>query len=94
MTGRGAGFCAGYAAPGYANPMGPRMGLGLGRARGWRHQFYATDQPGWMRYGAAPAWGPTPMAQDEADMLKQQADLLKQQLDAISKRLEELEGGK
>ena len=30
-TGRGAGYCAGYAAPGYANPA---FGRGLGRGRG------------------------------------------------------------
>ena len=44
MTGRAAGFCAGYPAPGYANPMpGRRFGYGMvsrfgwlfGRGRGW-----------------------------------------------------------
>ena len=43
MTGRGAGFCAGFGAPGFANPMlgggmwrgmGMRMGWGMGRGRG------------------------------------------------------------
>jgi len=29
MTGRGAGYCAGYGAPGYANPM-PGRGFGMG----------------------------------------------------------------
>ena len=29
MTGRGAGFCAGFAVPGYANPIG--YGFGFGR---------------------------------------------------------------
>lgn len=29
MTGRGAGFCAGYGVPGYANPI-PRRGFGRG----------------------------------------------------------------
>ena len=32
MTGRAAGFCAGYPSAGFANA-GPRMGLGLGRGR-------------------------------------------------------------
>jgi hypothetical protein len=65
MTGRGAGYCAGYDAPGYANP-GPRMGMGWrrgwgggwGRGRGWRHRYYATGQPGWARFGRAGAWAP------------------------------------
>ncbi len=42
MTGRGAGYCAGYAAPGYANPVGfgrrlaggRGLGFGLGRGLG------------------------------------------------------------
>ena len=31
MTGRAAGFCAGYNTPGYMNPYGGRMGAGFGR---------------------------------------------------------------
>jgi hypothetical protein len=102
MTGRGVGYCAGYGAPGYANPAFGRMGRGWGGGgRGWRHMYYATGQPGWARFGYAPAWGVPPAygpyapqmtADQEMQMLKDQADLLKGQLDAISKRLEELEG--
>ena len=40
MTGRGAGFCAGLAAPGYANSIG--CGFGFNRGRGFRRMFYAT----------------------------------------------------
>jgi hypothetical protein len=105
MTGRGAGFCAGYGVPGYANPIpGRGLGLGWGRAgggRGWRHWYYATGLPGWARYGWAPAWGAPPAAfgpypaapsrEQEAQWLKAQAEALKQQLDAISQRIAELE---
>ncbi len=35
MTGRAAGFCAGYPVPGYMNPIGGRLGLGWGRGRGF-----------------------------------------------------------
>ncbi len=43
MTGRGAGFCAGYALPGYANAAipgyGGRFGAGNGRGYGCRQGF-------------------------------------------------------
>ena len=73
MTGRAAGFCAGYDAPGYANAV-PGWGLGWGPGRGfrgrgwggggrgWRHWYYATGLPGWARFGYAPAWGMPPYA--------------------------------
>jgi len=61
MTGRAAGFCAGYPVPGYANPVGGRgMGMGWGRGGGWgrRNWFYATGIPGWARAGyGTPAYG-------------------------------------
>jgi len=107
MTGRGAGYCAGYGAPGYANPIpgrgfGMGRGGGWGRGRGWRNQYYATGLPGWARFGYAPAWGAPPaaaygpyatppMPEQETEFLKTQAEWLKKQLDAISKRIEELE---
>ncbi|MFO7871759.1 MAG: DUF5320 domain-containing protein [Kiritimatiellia bacterium] len=34
MTGRAAGYCAGYGMPGYANPV-PGRGFGYGRGRGF-----------------------------------------------------------
>jgi len=30
MTGRAAGYCAGYSVPGFMNPSGGRLGLGFG----------------------------------------------------------------
>ena len=106
MTGRGAGYCAGYGAPGYANPIpGRGFGMGWGRGggggRGWRHWYYATGLPGWVRFGYGPTWaaragapyGPyTPAAipEQETEFLRQQAEWLKEQLDAIGKRIEEL----
>jgi hypothetical protein len=71
MTGRGAGYCAGYGVPGFINPL-PRRGFGMGWGRGWRggwgrgwrwrHQYYATGMPGWARFGYAPAWDVPPAA--------------------------------
>ena len=68
MTGRAAGYCAGYAVPGFMNPIpgggflgrGRGFGRGWGRGRGWRHWYYATGLPGWARGGAVPAWGTAP----------------------------------
>jgi len=85
MTGRRAGYCAGYDEPGFANPA-PRLGMRRGfrgGGRGWRHWFYATGLPRWARTGFAP--------QQETEALKEQAGWLKDQLDAINKRIEEIE---
>ena len=104
MTGRGAGFCAGYPTPGYMNPAGGRgfgfWGRGRGGGRGWRNQYYATGWPGWARaglgYGAwgspvAPWTGPvTPAPQQEIEALKQQAAYFQGALEDIQKRIEEL----
>jgi len=64
MTGRAAGYCAGYPVPGYMNPIPGRgfwgFGRGFfgGRGRGWRRWYYATGLPGWARFGMGlPAWG-------------------------------------
>lgn len=100
MTGRSAGFCAGYNAPGYANPVwgfGRGLGRGFGRGRGF----------GWWRGGGAPArgasygapayapgnpWGAWEISkEEELDYLKGQATALKDELDAITRRVGELE---
>ncbi len=59
MTGRAAGYCAGYGVPGYMNPVRGRfLGRGFGRGRGWRNWYKATGMPGWMRaMQGLPAWG-------------------------------------
>jgi len=60
MTGRAAGFCAGYSVPGFMNPVGGRGYGGWGRGGGWgrRNWFHATGLPGWARAGyGLPAWG-------------------------------------
>ena len=82
MTGRRAGYCAGFNFPGYANPA-PRLGLmhGFrGGGHGWRHRCYASG---------APVWAP-PTPEQETASLKAQAERLKAQLDVIQKRLEDL----
>ncbi len=97
MTGRGFGYCAGYAAPGYAN-----TGFGMGRrGRGFRRMHHMF---GWARYGAHPygfapyAYGFAPYAHqgtapgvDEKKFLQDQADFLQEQLNEVRERLESLE---
>ncbi|MBI4725702.1 DUF5320 domain-containing protein [candidate division TA06 bacterium] len=101
MTGRAAGFCAGYSMPGYTNPaFGRGWGMdrgGFGRGfggggRGWRNQFYATGLPGWMRFGTSPASMPEITPEQEKMILKNQAEALQVEVDAIKKRLAEIEG--
>jgi hypothetical protein len=93
MTGRAAGYCAGYAAPGFANPMGGRgFGFwGRGRGRGFRHWFHATGLPGWMRGGAYA--GPSPQADPgvRKQVLENQAEALQSELDAIKRQIAELD---
>jgi hypothetical protein len=94
MTGRAAGFCAGFGVPGYMNPMpGYRMGFGRGGwgGRGWRHMYYATGLPGWARWGSFPLVPPAaPTAEEEVAVLKRQAEALKAEMEAINQRIETL----
>ena len=69
MTGRAAGYCAGYYVPGYMNPHGggPAFGVGMGYA-GAPGYYGASAYPGgwYAPPGAAwgwpyPGWGAYPM---------------------------------
>ncbi len=100
MTGRAAGYCAGFDAPGFMNPVpGRGMGFGFGRGRGgrgWRHRYYATGVPGWASWGWWPAYGaapfPTPAVEGEA--LKAQAAYMEKALEELRRRISELETAK
>jgi len=103
MIGCGERYCAGYNAPGYANPV-PRMGMGWrhdwggawcgcwGRGRGWRHMDYATGLPGWARFGYAPAWDAPPdggCAPYRAPLApEQEAEFLRAQADWLKQQVE------
>jgi hypothetical protein len=105
MTGRGAGYCAGYDVPGYANPVGgrgrgmarggyrPGPGMG-GRGRGWMNMYYATGLPGWARYDYPTAYPPQapyqPSKEDEIAYLKDISNNLKKELELINERLDTL----
>jgi hypothetical protein len=106
MTGRAAGYCAGYNAAGYMNPVSGGGFAGRGRGffgrggggRGFRNMYYATGLTGWQRasMGAPGFSGAYPYAGDvtpkqEADILKNEADVLKRQLEDIQGRIDSLE---
>ena len=93
MTGRAAGICAGYGAPGYVNRIGGRCdwGRGFGGGRGWRNWFHATGLPRWARGGGISSVLPTVAPEQELNGLKEQAKYLGNALEDISKRIGELE---
>lgn len=94
MTGRAAGYCAGYDRPGFANPgVGSRYGMG----RGFRGGFGRGFGRGFGYYHTAPAYYGAPVnlaaptKDQELEMLKQQASNFEQSLEDIKKRIGELE---
>ncbi len=102
MTGRAAGFCAGFGVPGWANPLpGRTWGMGWGGlggrggGRGWRNRYYATGLPGWLRAGlpSGAAYAALPAPEQELAALKRQAEFLETALTNIRKRVQELEAG-
>lgn len=92
MTGRGTGYCAGFATPGYANPVD--FGFGLGGRHGFRKMFYATGLHGWLRSGQtvsfARAYEPNV---SEKELLSRQAELLENQRKQVKKRLSNFKEG-
>ena len=92
MTGRGAGYCNGFAVPGYASSVGfaGGYGCGFGRGRGNRNMFRATGMPGWVRYGYTAYTDPNTAASDEKTFLSSQAEFLENQLQQVKKRLSNL----
>lgn len=101
MTGRGAGYCAGYAVQGFMNPVSGRgygggrgWGRGAGGRGGWRHRhcYYATAVPGWER--AAMEWPgyppPVPGAFGPLVAREQELEALKQQAKYFEQTLNDL----
>jgi len=93
MSGRGMGYCAGYAEPGYM-----AAGPGFGRGMGWRHG--RGRGMGWRNgWAGRGAWGtavpqyaaPELSPEGELAMLRNQATYASTQLDALNKRIAELE---
>ena len=103
MTGRAAGYCAGYDAPGYANPI-PGRGLGMGRGGRGRRAGYrwwwrsAGQDYGWNQPMPAPLTAPAAPAApaaapiDEKAALEQEIVGLKAELAYLEQRLNQLAG--
>ena len=93
MTGRAAGFCAGYAMPGYSNPVGGRgywgRGSRMGRGRGLGRSFGWSGATG--SYPANTFFAPTVTNEQEIKGLKQQAEFLQNSLGQINERIGQLE---
>lgn len=92
MTGRAAGYCAGFSMPGYANPAVGRgffgRGRGIGRGRGFRNMFYATGLP----FRARSNYPFTGISKkEEIDILKNEAKYMQDEMNAINERIQELE---
>jgi hypothetical protein len=93
-TGRAAGYCAGYGAPGYANPI-PSRGVGWGRGRGFGRGLGLGFRGGWGWGGYRDVpYGPAPTREQEADALKSQAEYFEGALEDTRKRIAELESEK
>ncbi|GAQ94260.1 hypothetical protein TAGGR_1439 [Thermodesulfovibrio aggregans] len=91
-TGRGLGFCSGFATPGYMNPA---PGRGFGRGRGWRCFGWFGGFGRGFRFRwfwRAPFFGGI-SSREEVDLLRQEAEILRSELEAVQKRLSELEKG-
>ena len=97
MTGRSAGYCAGYSVPGYMNPIPGRgfgrgfgRGGGFGRGRGWGRGFYGYP-PAYPPYATYPPYAPPQAPGDERAFLKDELAGLEEEMKAIKSRMSELE---
>jgi len=99
-SGRGAGFCAGYNVPGYANPVPGRGGWGAGRGLGYGRGLGlglglgfrgGRGRVAW--WGGVPCAAPmaaAPTAQQEREVLRGQVEALEGTLENLRQRLAEL----
>lgn len=99
-TGRGLGYCSGYARPGYMTA-GPGWGLGRGFGRGrgmgrffpfmspWGAPYRGYPYPPPAPYAASSAGGYPPSVNEE-EALSDEAAFLEAELDRIRERIGEL----
>lgn len=97
MTGRGAGYCAGYDTTGTAGYPTFGRGFGMGYGRGgfrgrgggfrWRYRFQSPDAPPWMRFSDS---FPNGSPDSEQGFLQRRAESLKSELTRIQSRLAQM----
>ncbi|MCF8029579.1 MAG: DUF5320 domain-containing protein [Desulfohalobiaceae bacterium] len=96
MTGRAAGYCAGFGQPGFMTP-GPGRGMGFGfrGGRGRRRKgAWAGAAQGFAPWGAPAAGFAGPAQQQEREVLQGQIEHLEGALSELKQRLSELEAEK
>ena len=106
MTGRAAGYCAGYDMPGYTNAVFGRgistnftrtllsgMGCFGGGGRGRRNMFYATGIPGYLRFGGTsfPVANMPINSETVKKELQNRAEFIQKELEAIKKQIDKIE---
>jgi hypothetical protein len=100
LTGRAAGYCAGYPIPGYVNPRGYGRGFCRGWGRGYRRGWYAyppvvIGQPAYPQ-AYPPVTQPQTIEQEVTTLENYQKDLatekadLEKEIDDVKTRIEEL----
>lgn len=106
MTGRAAGYCAGYSIPGYMNPVLARgfsgrgrgwfnRGMGRGRGRRWEMSYFGVGFPAWGYYGGPSYPYSTELSsEEEMALLKEDAKVLKEQLKELQGYIDTLEKAK
>ena len=90
MTGRGAGFCAGFSTGGYANPL-PRVGRGRRIGRGFRRMAFAQRMIPVYHAEEPTREQEKQYLENEVSAIEAEENTLKQDLEAVKKRLAELE---
>jgi hypothetical protein len=88
LTGRGAGYCAGFGVSGSVNPV--EVGYGSGRGRRLRRMFHGVPLPGCAYFGH-PHVEPVTDVYVQKELLRRQAKILEEQLEQVKKRLSNLE---
>lgn len=101
MTGRGAGYCAGYGMPGYANPYGGRGfwgrgWFGRGGGRGWRNWRYGAGYMGaWpvygMPYAGAAGYPYYPYGAGTGMAPQDEMEMLKAQSETLRSQLDQIQ---
>ena len=96
MTGRAAGFCAGFSDPGFSNPDSSR-GFGRGMGRGFGRGFYRRGRSFLGRsYGEDPNYSqqpnvyPQPSKDEEKTYLQNMIKGLEEEMKRIKERLQDL----